>query len=160
MGTGRFLNKNVRTGDGLVANNGVGIVFDDTGAVVTGGVTAEGNVAAQGNVTATSALFNALQIKGGNQLTAAWRTTYTWDIPAIGGVTGSVNGVVTQDVAMSGAAVGDLVLVAPIGSIAFGVHWDGVVHSANNVNLRARQTGTTGDYTPGNVPFKIGIIKF
>ncbi len=96
---------------------------------------------------------------GGLAIANIWQTTYTWNVPAIVAGTGSTNAIVAQDVAMSGAAVGDPVLVSPIGSMAIGLLIWGLVHSANNVQLRADYGGTTGAYTAGNVPIKITCIK-
>ena len=95
----------------------------------------------------------------GGPITNIWQTTYTWNVPAITRGIGSINERVGQDVAMSGAAVGNPILVSAIGSLDLGMILQGVCSSANNVNLRAQYTGTTGAYTPGNIPVKITCIK-
>lgn len=128
--------------------------------LLAGGMT--GTAVTLATVGAGSANFDNLRIgssAGNNLLTAAWQTIYTWNMPALPGVVGSTNAVVSQDVAMSGAAIGDMVLVAPIGSMALDLHVQGFCYSAANVNLRAWYTGSTGAYTPGNVPFKIVALK-
>lgn len=156
MGLGRFLNKRVLFGHAL-ANDG----NEESPAILLDGgkVISIGSHNVEGDVTATGAVVNSLQIKGGASVTAAWRTIYTWNIPAVPGIVGSTNAVVSQDVAMSGAAIGDAILVAPIGSMAVDLHVQGFCYSAANVNLRAWYTGSTGAYTPGNVPFKIVALK-
>lgn len=92
-------------------------------------------------------------------LTAIWQTIYTWNVPAITRGIGSTNERVGQNVSMSGAAIGDVILAAAIGSLDLGMIVQGACISANNVLLRAQFTGTTGAYTPGNIPFKITCIK-
>mgnify|MGYP003395803618 CR=1 FL=1 len=134
---GRFLNKQLQAIQGIVS--GVATLLEE------GGI--------------WSLIGGARVGDGGSPIANIWQTTYTWNVPALTSGTGSTNAVVAQDVAMSGAAVGDPVLISPIGSMAMGLLIWGACHSANNVNLRADYTGTTGAYTPGNVPIKITCIK-
>ena len=100
-----------------------------------------------------------LRINDTDLITAIWQTIYTWNVGAITPGLGSVNAFTSVDAAMSGAAIGDLILAAAIGSIAIGLQVQGFCISANNVSLRAQYQGTTGAYTPGNIPFKIVCIK-
>lgn len=157
MGLSRFLGKMMLTAQGLhrhANDEGPGIVLEDDGTIsVIGAVNIEGGL------TATNAVVNAVQVKGGNNITAMHRAVYTWDIPAIAAMNvGSINSIVTQDVSMSGAAIGDAIFANPTASINALVGWDVACYTANSVKLRAWYTGSI-TLTPGNVPFKITNIK-
>ena len=139
MGLGRWLNRQVVRVDGVVkdADRDVFAAFDGDTFQMNPGV----------------------KIADGNAITAFFRTTYTWNIPAIAAINlGSINSIVTQDVAMSGASVGDFVVAAPVASINSLVGYDAACYSASNIKLRAWYTGSI-TLTPGNVPFKIVCIK-
>jgi hypothetical protein len=113
----------------------------------------------EGDVTGTGVTANSLKIKGDQDITNIWRTTYTWNMGAIAGVVGSTNAVISVDAAMSGVALADTVIAHPVGSLDDNLHWASSVHSANNVHIKAWYTGSVGALTPGNVPFKITAIK-
>jgi len=151
----RFANKFMLPATGFrpSPDSDAGVYFD--GDVLK--VTRPANI--EGDLTATAAVLNSVKLKGGSLVSAWWAVVATWNMGAMPGLVGSTNAVISTDVAVSGAEVGDLVVAAPIGSVALHVHWDAACYSANNVNLRARYTGSTGAYTPGNVPFKITTIK-
>ena len=163
----RNLNKRFTVMDGFQQSvGGPQVGFEGGTLVVAAPLNVEGALAASA-VTFNAGVIGSLAVTnlrvgssvGNDLMTAMWRTTYTWNIPAIPGIVGSINAVVAADVAMSGAAVGDVILVSPIGSFAADVFLNGACYSAANVNLRARYTGSTGAYTPGNVPIKIVAIK-
>ncbi len=154
MGIGRFINKQIERMDGFRSGGDDRAMYFEGD---TGIITRPLNV--EGDVTGTNLLVNAVQIKAGSNITAAWKTVYTWNVPAIAAMNvGSINSIVSQDVAMSGAAVGDFVVAAPVGSVDTLVGWDAACYSANNIKLRAWYTGSI-TLTPGNVPFKILDIK-
>ncbi len=138
------LNKRFTMGDGIEQSpdpNSPGVWFDES----------------TGEWRASSGI--GVGLRPNQPITNIWRTIYTWNVPAIVPGTGSINSVVAQDVAMSGAVIGDPILVSPIGSFAVGLLFWGACYSANNVNLRAEYSGTVGAYTPGNVPLKIVDIQ-
>lgn len=138
---GRFLNKRFTVQDGFSQGPG-----DDSPFV-------------EFNATRRLHSSDGIAVGSGQDIVAIFRTVYTWNIPAIVPGTGSVNSRVAQDVVVTGAAVGDPILIAPIGSLDAGLTIFGACYSAGVVNLRAEFTGTTGAYTPGNVPVKIVDIS-
>lgn len=153
---GRFLNKRFTIQDGFAKGQG-----DDSPCAYFEGdtFTVTRPAAVEGDLTATGATLNSVKVKGGHSVTAWWSVVATWNMGAVPGSVGSTNSVISTDVGMSGAAVGDMVFAVPVGSFALDLHWDAACYSAAVVNLRARYTGSTGAYTPGNVPFKITALK-
>jgi len=141
MGLGRFLNKRMFFGEGLAKggdSESPAVILEDGKVTLLGG-TKVGD--------------------GGGPITNIWQVIATINLGAIGGLYGTANGVIGNDVAMSGAAVGDVIVVSAIGSLALGLDYQGACYSANAINVRCSYLGTTGAYTPGNVPFKITCIK-
>jgi hypothetical protein len=165
----RFFNKNVAIFDGFAKggdDGSPGVFFEGDTLVSTRPLNVEGLVTATmgivGSFTAGPTKVTQTTIgasAGNNAITAAWKTTYTWNMGAIAGVVGSTNSVIAVDVTVSGAQVGDTVIAGVIGSLDQFVQYQAGVYSAGAVNLRAWYTGSVGALTPGNVPFKVTVIK-
>ncbi len=165
---GRFLDKRFTIQDGFSKGQGddsPAMFFDGDTLTVNRGAAIEGNLTATAitlnTVTAGSGAITNLRVgssAGNNLITAVWKTTYTWNVGAIAGIYGSLSGVTSVDVAMSGATVGDVIVVSPIGSYDLGVSFFGACYSAGAVSLRAQCISTLAN-TVGNVPLKIVDIK-
>lgn len=156
MGTG-FFQKSTLRAEAIADGWDRGIVLGDI-HISNRPLSIEGELVAT-TLIAGSVNLDILRVGSGSPISNVWAVTYTWNIPAIVPGTGSTNAIVSQDAAMSGAAVGNPVLISPIGSMAFGLLIWGACYSAGVVNLRADYGGTTGAYTPGNVPIRITCIK-
>lgn len=76
----------------------------------------------------------------------------TWDIPSLGTLANS-----STTVSVTGAAVGDQVVVSPAMPSA-GIVVSGDVTSANTVTLRAHNT-TSGTIDPASTTFRVRVIK-
>lgn len=130
---GRFLNKKfLRSG---------GVVDDDGSSLLNNGGGWELN-------------------DGSSPIKGVIQTSAVWSLPAVPGIVGSVNAVVSTDIPLTNVAVGDVVFAAPITSLALGVQWRAACYSAGAVNIRANYTGTTGAYTGGAVTWRVVALKF
>lgn len=139
MGIGRFLDKFFIEAEGLVKSRDRQVFagFDGDNFQMSPGI----------------------KVADGPAVTGLFRTTYTWNMGAITAMAiGSTDTIITQDVAMSGAAIGDVFFASPTASINALVGWDVACYSAEAVKLRAWYNGSI-TLTPGNVPFKIVCMK-
>lgn len=154
MGLSRFLGKHLLHCEGIYKGgdgDGPAVVLEGTKPTLIGGATIEGDA------TATGMTVNTLAFKGSAALTNIWGIVASLDLGAIG-PTGSTNAVLAANTAMSGAAVGDFMMTAPVSSCNTFLMFAATCISANNVQIRAAYLGS-GGLDPGVITLKVYCIK-
>jgi hypothetical protein len=156
VGLGRFLNKRIWFCEGIAksANDEAPAVFFEDGKTKVVGA-----AAVEGDITATGVTLNSASVKGATSLTHMWSLVATIDLAAAAGIYGSTNGFAEQDVAVSGAAIGDIILVRPVASLGHDYLVSALCLTAGAITVRSTVVGTVGAKTPGNTPFRITSIR-